>query len=804
MAIVAMGEVSQVNVLVDRINKGLKRVREAEIYLSPVRAKLYTESWKQTEGEAIPLRKAKAFKHVLEGMPVVIMEEELIVGSLTGHVRGAYATPEWDPDTYIREIQVDTLNWEDDYLQSSIEEQQRRQILDDCTYWKGKSAWEQIWKAVDDLLGDAPRKVLQEPRLWHCPWSNTPLGCILDAEKLLDKGLNGIIAQIKEKIENHTELTPEGLHKLHEWQAMVVSCEAVIALAKRYADLAQKLAKDEPDPVRKLELERIADNCKWVPANPARNFHEALQSFWLVLVAALVETAAGAKSPGRFDQYMYPFYARDIENGEISRQDAAELVASFWVKMNEMASFRTRLARELSPSTVLQNVTIAGVTKDGRDATNELSFIILEVERQLKCPQPQLTLRYHNGLSEAFLIKAMECAREIAGKPAFFNDKVTILGHCASGIPLEDAREWAPIGCVERYVQGCTGAFNQPFVNLTKVLEVTLNNGFDHMTGKQVLPATGDPRNFSSFDELYDAFKKQADYVIELTAKAWRVGQIVRGQVYPLPFESALLGDCVAKGLDCMEGGLRYNQPFSGITLFGHVNPANSLAAIKKLVFEDKAITMDELLEALVANFEGKEKLRAMLLAAPKFGNDDDYVDDIMKDIYSWTEKMVKGHQTAFGYPYVITRKGLTAHYTFGKVTGALSDGRKAGEPLADGSLSPMPGTDVKGPTAVLSSAAKADQIGCESTLLNQKFFASALASKDSIRKLLSLVKTYFDNYGYHIQFNIVDPQTLIEAKKHPEQYRSLVVRVAGFSAYFVELSPMVQDEIIARTTQAL
>ncbi|MFC2060532.1 glycyl radical protein [Chloroflexota bacterium] len=804
MATVTLEELNKVNILTDRIRAGIERIREADIYVSPARGQLYTESWRETEGEPIPLRKAKAFQRVLEGIPVAIMDRELIAGSVTERVRGCFTTPEWDPDVFIRECQVETLTWEEDYLKAKVVDEQRRQILEDAYYWKGKSAIEQIWKTVDDLLGDGPRKTLQEARLWQNPYSTTPLGCILDAEKLLNKGLKGIIAEIQERLNNHADLTKEGIHRLHQWQAMVITCEAVIGFARRYADLARKLAEDEPDQTRILELERIADNCEWVPANPARNFYEALQSYWLVLVAALVETANGAKSPGRFDQYMYPFYAKDIESGEITHQEAAELAASFWVKLNEMMTFREHTVREIAQSPVLQNLTIGGVTRDGKDATNELSFLILEVERQLKLPQPQLTLRYHDGLPEAFLIKAVETTKDIAGKPAFFNDKVAILGHCNLGIPLEDARDWAPIGCVERYVQGCTGAFRRPLLNLTKILEITLNNGIDPRSGKQVLPATGDPREFSSFEDLYNAFKKQAAYVIELVCKAWRVAQIVRGEVYPLPFESALLGDCVENGLDCMEGGLRYNQPLSGVDMYGHVNPANSLAAVKKLVFEEQTITMDELLEALAINFEGKEKLRALLLAAPKYGNDDDYVDEIMKDIYYWTEEMVKSQVSAFGHPYVITRKGLTTHFSFGKVIGALPDGRKAWEPLADGSLSPMRGTDVKGPTAVINSASKPDQVGSESTLLNQKLYRSIVDSKDGIRKLLSLIKTYFDNYGYHIQFNIFDPQTLIEAKKHPEEYRSLVVRVAGFSAYFVELSAQVQDEIIARTTQTL
>jgi len=316
-------------------------------------------------------------------------------------------------------------------------------------------------------------------------------------------------------------------------------------------------------------------------------------------------------------------------------------------------------------------------------------------------------------------------------------------------------------------------------------------------------PATGDPMSFKGFGEFYDAVKKQAAYMIENACHFWSVGQVVRGQEYPLPLQSALTNDCIKKGLDVMEGGMRYPKLFSNCDLVGHQNVANSLAAVKKVVYEDKAIIMAELIDALKANFEGKERIRAMLSAAPKYGNDDDYVDGFMKEIFKWTKEMANQHMSPWGHPWGVVRKGLTAHYYFGKGVGATPDGRKAYEPLADASLSPMRGTDVKGPTAVLNSAAKPDQVSCEATLLNQKFLKSLFASSDGIKKFLALIKTYFDRYGYQIQANIFNPEELMDAKKHPERYRDLVVRVAGYSAFFIELSPAVQDEIIARTTHS-
>jgi pyruvate formate-lyase/glycerol dehydratase family glycyl radical enzyme len=796
-----LNEIDQVNFHTDRITKRIQAFRDGKPTILGDRAFFLAQSWQETEGEPIPVRRAKGFAKLVDGISIVIREGELIVGSQAKEVLGCYPFPEWDAELCLKEFSEKAVfSKEKDFFEAETPEPDRQKILESARFWKGKSVVERTWDRIERLWGSR-MKDLYDARVFYKPFNRPPGGGSVDFDRALNQGLNGVITEIKKEIDKPTPITSEGLHKLANRQAMMIACEAVIRYAKRHAKLARELAEKEEDKSRKKELERIAETCDWVPANPARNFDEALQSFWFVHLATFLEAASDSKAPGRFDQYIFPFLKQDISQKRLTYQEAAERIGCLWVKFNEIFTFRPGRISEFGQGTELQNLTIGGVTRKGEDAANELSYLILECERQLRLPQPQTSLRYHDGLPERFLLKAGETNRDHGGgKPAYFNDKPSILGLCQEGIALEDARDFAPQGCVERYVQFSSGGFRKSNVNLPKTIELAFADGVDPLTGKRLGVSTGDPASFKTFDQLYDAIKKQAAYLIENACNYWGVGQIVRGEEFPLAFHSALINDCIQKGLDSMEGGMRYPQLFSNCDVIGHQNVANSLAAIKKVVYEDKAITLTELIDALKVNFKGKERIQAMLLAAPKFGNDDDYVDWFMKDIFEWTKDMVKQHVTPWGHRWGVVRKGLTAHYYFGKGVGATPDGRKAYEPLADASVSPMRGTDVKGPTAVLNSAAKPDHITCEATLLNQKFLKSLLSSTEGVKKLLALIKTYFDRYTYQIQVNILNPDELLEAKKHPENYRDLVVRVAGYSAYFIELSSEVQDEIIART----
>ena len=544
-----------------------------------------------------------------------------------------------------------------------------------------------------------------------------------------------------------------------------------------------------------------------MPANPARTFHEALQSLWFTHLVVNLEAAADTEAPGRMDQYLYPLYEKDIREGTITRQEAAELLSCLWVKLNEMEGVKGLTHQQYDQGSQFQDVTICGVTKDGKDATNELSYLMLEVTGQMKMPQPPLYIRYHNGISEDLMVKALQTNRKHgAGNPCFLNDAVTLLKFVDRGVPLTDARDYSATGCIAVRVPNATPGDGTIMFNKVKAFELALNNGIDTRTGKQLGPATGDPRNFKTYEELYDAFIKQLEHAVHLFYKIYQVFMGRRGELYSNPFISMLQDDCIKTGKNEQQlGGARYPQLHADYADVGHQNVADSLTAIKKLVFEEKKISMTELLDALAVNFEGKEELRQMLLTAPKYGNDDDYADNTFNEVTSDTMRIMAKPLDWAGYPLYILRGGGSGHYYGGITVGALPDGRKAYVAVADGNLSPVQGMDIKGPTAVILSATKINHTEyAMTTLLNMKIMPAVVQTKEGIRKVISLVKTFFDRGGWHVQFNMIDQETLLEAQKHPEQYRNLMVRVGGYSAYFVELSPEVQNDIISRTQHIL
>ncbi|MFH1775413.1 MAG: pyruvate formate lyase family protein, partial [Chloroflexota bacterium] len=453
---------------------------------------------------------------------------------------------------------------------------------------------------------------------------------------------------------------------------------------------------------------------------------------------------------------------------------------------------------------MFQNITIGGQTRDGRDATNELSYLILDVTEDFRQTQPTITVRYHDGLSDRFLVRAAEVVRGGTGMPAWINDKAAITTLTSYGIPLEEARNWCPVGCVEACLPGSAAHASMGLINIPKMLELTLNNGTDPRTGKQVGLPTGDPLQFGTFDELMTAFKKQVDFFTERIIHLKNIRYLVAADLVPTTFAPALVDGCIESGKPDFRGGGKYSRFIACCHPFGMVNTGNSLAAVRKLVFEEKSISMAELLEALAANFEGKEGLHRRLQDAPKYGNDDDYADLMVNEVYRTCIEAAAKNMTFLGLSAGTYFAGVTLHYGLGKVVGALPDGRKAGEPLADATVSAFPGTDKNGPTAVIKSASKVDALRTFSTLFNLKFQPATLKDRVGIMKFLNLIKTYFDLYGYHIQFNVVNRQTLLAAQKEPEKYRDLIVRVAGFSAYWVDLALAVQNDIISRTEHSL
>lgn len=779
----------------DRLTKARNRYLKATSHIASERSHIFTEYWKESEGEPIAIRRAKAFYKILHQIPISIQDQELIAGSQTKYIRGGYLYPEFNAE------------WQDELRllptressKFAIEPEDLRIILEDMEYWAGRSMQAHAYSLWKERWGDLVEKGMKA-RL-TIDLRAVPQGRqAVDYPKVLRSGLKGIMGEAESKCRNSSE----NAKKRSFWNSAIIACQAVANFAHRYAKLAQTMACEEKDLIRREELERIAEICQWVPMNPARSFYEALQSFWLVHLALEIENNSWGYSPGRFDQYMYPYYKKDLEEGRLTKEEAFELLGCLWIKFSEMELVQNITNAHITQGSLYQNITIAGQKEDGKDATNKLSYLILDVTRALKLPQPTISVRYFNGLKEEFLLKAAELNSTGGGMPAWFNDNYAMVTLPYYGVPLREARNYAPIGCVEMGIPASSALLlGTGFVSLPKCLELTLHDGIDPFTSFRLGPSSGNPEEFMHFSEFSEAFKRQVDFATE-----WIIDASIRSldalapDFVPVPFNSALMNDCIELGKDITEGGARYRNFFACFAI-GFITTANSLIAIKKVVFEDKKIGIRELMDALKRNFEGKEEIRQVLLEAPKYGNDNDYADDMVKELFRFTNDTIVKHKNPWGDPMAPAYLGITAHYFHGAGVGATPDGRKAYTPFADGSLSAYPGTDKNGPTAVIKSATKADTIPALATLFNLKFHPIALKGRDSLKKLLALIKTYFDLYGWHIQFNVIDQQTLLDAKKNPDNYRDLLVRVAGFSVYFVELAPSIQDEIISRTEHA-
>jgi formate C-acetyltransferase len=540
-----------------------------------------------------------------------------------------------------------------------------------------------------------------------------------------------------------------------------------------------------------------------VPAHPARTFHEALQSFWFVHLILNLETNSYAIGPGRFDQYLYPYYQADTDAGRLTPEQARELLACLWVKFNELTVVKEGgTAKASTTYNDFQNLNLAGQTVDGRDATNKLSYLCLDVTGRLKLPQPQISVLISEKTPDRFLMKASEVISLGFGMPAVFNDDEKVQALLHKGKTLEDARLGGINGCVELVVQGKDDMASSGYLSMPKCLELALNSGVDPLTGIQLGPQTDSPSDLISFDQLMDAFEQQLAHAIDLKVVYDGIARRAYAEFCPVPFTSLLISDCLEKGREYHDGGARYNLPL--ICGVGTGTMADSLAAIKKLVYDDKKVSLEELAVAMRANFAGHERLQQMLLnRASKWGNGDDYVDALAHDVVELFCDELEKHHNAEGVPYAANMIPTTTHVWFGSLTGATPDGRLADTPLSEG-ISPVQGMDTNGPTAVVRSMARLDHARCCGTLLNMKFHPSALSGEEGLRKFAHLVRTYFKLGGHHMQFNVVSAETLRAAQENPEEYRSLIVRVAGYSDYFVRLSRELQDEIISRTEQGL
>ncbi|MBO5461365.1 MAG: glycyl radical protein [Ruminococcus sp.] len=827
----------------DRIPKLVENLYAKMPEIESARAVLITDSYKQTEGEPMIIRRAKAFQHILENIPIIIRDLELIVGSTTIAPRGCQTYPEFSYDWLEAEFDTVEKRTADPFY---IAEQTKKELKEANAYWKGRTTSELATSYMEPETLLAMKHNIFTPGNY---FYNGVGHVTVKYDEVLAIGFSGIRAKAEAELASISLADGNYQKKSRFLQAVMISCDAVITYARRYAELALKEAEACTDKARKMELLQIAQNCANVPEKGAQGFYEACQSFWFVQQLLQLESSGHSISPGRFDQYLYPYYKKDLDSGKITREFAQELLDCFWVKLNDLNKCRDAASAEgFAGYSLFQNLIVGGQNEDGIDVTNDLSFMCIQSSHHVFLPAPSLSIRVWNGTPHELLIKAAELTRTGIGLPAYYNDEVIIPSLVSRGISLADARNYNIIGCVEPQAPGKTeGWHDAAFFNMCRPLELVFSNGKED--GEQVGLATGRVEDMKTFEEFFQAYKDQMEYMISLLVNANNAIDVAHAERCPLPFLSCMVDDCIKAGKTVQEGGAVYN--FTGPQGFGIANVADSLYAIKKLVYDEKKITIKELKETLAMNY-GKglteediirmtseiaaemitagqtvgenevktilktvmevsqspevkangERILSLIEEVPKFGNDIAEVDAFAREAaYTYTRPMEK-HKNPRGGIFQAGLYPVSANVPLGAQTGATPDGRLAHTPVADG-VSPSAGKDVNGPTAAANSVSRLDHyIASNGTLFNQKFHPSALAGRMGLENFTSLIRAYFDQKGSHMQFNVVSRETLLDAQKNPEQYKHLVVRVAGYSALFTTLSKSLQDDIIRRTEQ--
>jgi formate C-acetyltransferase len=782
------------------MNERIRKLREQSLgikpYISSERARLVTEFYKSDTADRVsaPVQRALAFKYILENKTLCINKGELIVGERGPAPKATPTYPE------ITAHSLEDLRVLDTRKKTSFavdEETKKFYKTEIIPFWRGKSIRDRIFGEMAQEWKDAFEAGIFTEFMEQRAPGHTVLG-----DKIYRKGFLDFKNDIEKSIERLDFLNdPEAYKKREELKAMAICADALVMYASRHAEKASELARKEKNSARKRELERIARNCSRVPAHAPRDFWEALQYYWFVHLGVIIEfNTWDSFNPGRLDQHLYPFYTKGLKNGDLTQEKARELLQAFWVKFNNQpAPPKVGVTAEESGTyTDFALINTGGVKADGSDAVNGISFLILDVIEEMRIVQPSSMVQISKKTPDSFLKRALKIIKTGFGQPSIFNTDAIVQELVRQGKSVEDARNGGASGCVE------TGAFGKEcyiltgYFNLTKVLEITLNNGVDPRTGKPIGLKTGNPAEFKSYEELFEAFKKQLHHFVEIKVKGNNIIERLYADILPAPFLSLLIDDCIAKGKDYHDGGARYNTSY--IQGVGLGTMTDILSSLKYNIFDKKHIRMKDLLLVLKNNFKGDEPLRQRLLnKTPKYGNDDDYADEIMRSIFEAYYQEVVGRPNAKGGSYQINLLPTTVHVYFGKVTGATPDGRKARDPLSEG-ISPVQGADRQGPTAVIKSASKIDHVRTGGTLLNQKFTPHLLADDDGIDKVAHLIRSYFRLDGHHIQLNVVSADTLREAQRHPEKYRDLIVRVAGYSDYFVDIGVDLQNEIIKRT----
>ncbi|CAM3738171.1 MULTISPECIES: glycyl radical diol dehydratase GrpM [Rahnella] len=836
----------------ERVVRLKNMILHAKPYVESERAVLATQAYKENEQLPAIMRRARVVEKIFNELPVTIRPDELIVGAVTINPRSTEICPEFSYDWVEKEFNTMEHRVADPFI---IAKKTADDLHEAFKYWPGKTTS----SLAASYMSEGTKESMASGVFTVGNYFYGGVGHVsVDYGKILKIGFRGIINLVTHELDNLDRSEPGYIKKEQFYNAVIISYQAAINFAHRYAQEATRLAQLESNPVRKRELEQIAQNCHRVPENGASTFWEACQTFWFLQSMLQIESSGHSISPGRFDQYMYPYLAADTG---ISQEFAQELVDCCWIKLNDINKTRDEIsAQAFAGYAVFQNLCVGGQTEDGRDATNPLTYMCMEATAHVRLPQPSFSIRVWQGTPDEFLFRACELVRMGLGVPAMYNDEVIIPALQNRGVSLHDARDYCIIGCVEPQAPHRTeGWHDAAFFNVAKVLEITLNNG--RAGNKQLGPVTGEMTGYASIDDFFAAFKKQMAHFVHQLVEACNSVDIAHGERCPLPFLSALVDDCIGRGKSLQEGGAIYN--FTGPQAFGIADTGDSVYAIQKQVFEDRKLSLTELKSALDANFGhaigsaphaagGKsslgeqeihemvkriieqhgsldpaaiknevyrqlasgnsaapagnnsrfEEIRHILENSPCFGNDIDEVDLVARQCALIYCQEVEKYTNPRGGQFQAGIYPVSANVLFGKDVAALPDGRMAKEPLADG-VSPRQGKDTQGPTAAANSVAKLDHfIASNGTLYNQKFLPSSLAGEQGLRHFSGLVRNYFDKKGMHVQFNVIDRKTLIEAQNNPQQHQDLVVRVAGYSAQFVVLAKEVQDDIISRTEQ--
>ncbi len=827
----------------ERIPRLVENLYKKMPEIEAARAVLITESYRQTENEPMVMRRAHAFEHILDNIPIIIRDEELIVGSTTLSPRGCQTYPEFSFEWL--EAEFDTVETRE-ADRFTISEETKRKLREVHPYWKGRTNSD----LALSYMSEETKKAIDHNVFTPGNYFYNGVGHLtVHYDTVLNEGFEGIIRTIDEKLEKLTQGDQFYARKHTLLKAMKISCQAVIRYAERYSALAERMAKETTDPKRASELRAIAANCRNVPRRPAGSFYEACQSFWFVQQLIQLESSGHSISPGRFDQYMFPFYERDRREGKLTRDQAKELIDCIWVKLNDLNKCRDgESAKGFAGYSLFQNLIVGGQTVDGRDATNDLSFMCIWASHHVFLPMPSLSIRVWNLSPQELLVEAARLTRTGIGLPAYYNDEVIIPSMMNRGITQEDARDYGIIGCVEPSKMGKEmGWHDAAFFNMLRPLEFVFSNGMDQ--GEQVSIQTGELESFHTFEDFWNAYKAQMEYQISLLVNADNAIDQAHAERVPLPWLSSMVDDCMDRGLTTEQGGAVYN--FTGPQGFGIANAADALYCIKKLVYEEHKLTLKEYQRAMALNFgkgfdeitireltleiaaglrrsgqnvtkEDIEKIvgvvRSTEISAeekqwldqllkwidevPKYGNDIPEVDYFAREVAYLYTKPLEKYKNPRGGQFQAGLYPVSANVPLGAQTGATPDGRLAHTPIADG-IGPAQGRDRKGPTATCNSVARIDHaIASNGTLFNQKFHPSALSGEKGLNDFANLIRTFFDEKGMHMQFNVVDRQTLIDAQKNPEKYAHLVVRVAGYSALFTTLSKSLQDDIISRTEQ--